>query len=101
MFLSRCQQSHLKLSVRDHRQIQSNLRGHPLIGQAKLTPDELVIGEPHQKEMVITRDGKERGKLALEVHLVPLAPTALLVERIHQHSGHGSYSKARRVDVSL
>jgi len=69
MLFSCCQQSHLKLPVRDYRQIQSSLVGHPLIGLAKLTLDELKIGEPAQKKLVITRNGKKQ--------LVPLAPTAL------------------------
>jgi hypothetical protein len=68
-------QSQLLLSVRDHRRaqpIQSMLRGHPLIGQASITLDDLPIEEASHKEVVIHRCNKPTGKVTLQVHLTPL-----------------------------
>eukprot|EP00419_Tripos_fusus_P016505 CAMPEP_0172751160 /NCGR_PEP_ID=MMETSP1074-20121228/151022_1 /TAXON_ID=2916 /ORGANISM="Ceratium fusus, Strain PA161109" /LENGTH=258 /DNA_ID=CAMNT_0013583421 /DNA_START=63 /DNA_END=836 /DNA_ORIENTATION=+ len=78
MLFSCCRQSQLTLSVYDHRQIQSSLRGHPLIGQAMLTLADIQIGESTQKELVITRHGEETGRVSLQLYLAQLGTATTL-----------------------
>jgi len=64
--------SQLLLSVRDHRKVQSMLRGDPLIGQAPIILDNVPNEEATQQELMIHRYNEPTGKVTLQVHITPL-----------------------------